>query len=44
MLKDLSQKNGFVMASYEFSFMNNQLEGMKSKCKDLIELINQEIK
>jgi len=44
MLTDLEQKNGFVMASYEFSFMNGQLEGMKSICKDLIEIIDKEIK
>ncbi len=44
MLKDLKQKNGFVMASYEFTFMNAQLEGMKSKCEDLIEIINIELK
>ena len=44
MVKDLSQKNGFVMAVFEFGVMNNQLEEMKSKCKDLIELIDQEVK
>ncbi|MBE9491218.1 MAG: hypothetical protein IMY67_13045 [Bacteroidetes bacterium] len=43
MLKDLEQKNGFVMASYEFTFMNGQLEGMKSLCKTLIEMIDSEI-
>ncbi len=44
MLKDLNQKNGFVMAVYEFSAMNGQLEVMKSKCEGLIDLINKEIK
>ncbi len=43
MLKDLKQKNGFVMASYEFTFMNAQLKEMKSKCEDLIEIINIEL-
>jgi len=43
MLKELKQKNGFVMASYEFTFMNAQLKEMKSKCEDLIEIINIEL-
>ena len=43
MLKDLEQKNGFVMAVYEFSVMNGQLDEMKSKCEDLIIIIDNEI-
>ncbi len=44
MLKDLNQKNGFVMATYEFSFMNQQLEVMKTISEGLITLIETEIK
>ncbi len=43
MLKDIKQKNGFVMAVYEFSAMNVQLEKMKAMCQDLILLIDEEI-
>lgn len=43
MLKDTMQKNGFVMAVYEFSVMNQQLAEMKAKCEELIELIQVEI-
>ncbi len=43
MLKDLNQKNGFVMATYEFSFMNQQLEVMKTISEGLITLIETEI-
>ena len=43
MLKDLKQKNGFVMAVYEFSAMNRQLNEMKTMCKELIRLIDKEI-
>ena len=43
MLKDTMQKNGFVMAVYEFSVMNRQLAEMKAKCEELIELIQEEI-
>lgn len=42
LLKDRKQKNGFAMAIYEFSFMNDQLEGMKSLCKKIISLIDRE--
>ena len=44
MLKDQKQKNGFVMAVYEFSVMNGQLESMKKMCQNLIELIDTELK
>lgn len=43
MLQDLSQKNGFVMAVYEFGVMNIQLEEMKNISEKLIESINNEI-
>ena len=43
MLKDLKQKNGFVMAVYEFTVMNAQFEEMKSICQNLIELIDNEL-
>lgn len=43
MLKDIRQKNGFVMAVYEFGAMNVQLEQMKEMCQDLITLIDKEI-
>ncbi len=43
LLKNRKQKNGFAMAVYEFSVMNNQLERMKSLCKKLISLIDQEL-
>jgi len=42
LLKDRKQKNGFAMAIYEFSFMNDQLEGMKSLCNKIILLVDQE--
>ncbi len=43
MLKDVKQKNGFVMAVYEFTTMNGQLNEMKAMCNQLIELIDNEI-
>jgi Family of unknown function (DUF6090) len=43
MLNDVRQKNGFVMAVYEFSVMNEQLKAMKETCEELIELIDQEL-
>lgn len=43
MLKDLKQKNGFVMAVYEFTVMNSQFEEMKSICQNLIKLIDKEL-
>lgn len=43
MLKDLKQKNGFVMATFEFSVMNQQLEMMKTLSEGLIVLIEVEI-
>lgn len=43
MLKDTKQKNGFVMAVYEFSVMNEQLKQMKAMCEQLIILIDNEI-
>jgi hypothetical protein len=44
LLKDLKQKNGFAMATYEFTFMNGQLEEMKTMCQKIISLIDQEYK
>ncbi len=43
MLKDTKQKNGFVMAVYEFGVMNTQLKQMKVMSNQLIELINKEL-
>ncbi|MEY8020457.1 DUF6090 family protein [Muriicola sp. SD30] len=43
MLKDLKQKNGFVMAVYEFSVMNGQFNAMKTMCENIISLIDMEI-
>jgi hypothetical protein len=43
LLKDTKQKNGFVMAVYEFTVMNQQLNGMKTMCEQLIKLIEKEI-
>ncbi len=42
-LKDLSHKNGFVMAVYELTVMNGQLERMKVMSNDLIRLIDKEL-
>lgn len=42
-LKNLEHKNGFVMAVYEFTVMNGQLNEMKTMSKKLIELIDKEI-
>lgn len=44
LLKDIKHKNGFVMAVYEFTVMNGQLEGMKEKSNEIISLIDSEIK
>jgi hypothetical protein len=43
MLKDNKQKNGFVMAAYEFSAMNSQFRQMKLMCNKLIVLIDHEL-
>ena len=43
MLKDLKQKNGFVMAVYEFTVMNTQLSRMKTMSERLIAMIDDEI-
>jgi hypothetical protein len=43
LLKDTKQKNGFVMAVYEFTVMNQQLNDMKTMCQQLIELIDEEM-
>lgn len=43
MLEDLKQKNGFVMAVYEFSVMNSQFEEMKSMCNSIVALIDKEL-
>ncbi len=42
MMQDLKQKNGFVMAVWEFGAMNVQLEEMKLICQQLIALIESE--
>ena len=42
-LKDLKQKNGFVMAVYEFSVMNAQFNEMKTMCNSIIALIDNEL-
>ncbi|NER10014.1 hypothetical protein SAMN06265375_101458 [Muriicola jejuensis] len=44
MLRDLKQKNGFMMAVYEFSVMNSQFEAMKELCYSIIDLIDRELK
>jgi len=44
MLNDLIQKNGFVMAEFEFTALKSQFQNMKKICEDAIELINAEIK
>jgi hypothetical protein len=44
MLEDTKQKNGFVMAVYEFTVMNQQFLEMKTMCQSLIELIDKELK
>jgi hypothetical protein len=43
MLKDLKQKNGFVMAVYEFSVMNSQFNAMKRMCNSIIASIDREL-
>jgi len=43
LLKNKKHKNGFAMATYEFSFMNSQLEGMKTLCDKIITLIDKEL-
>ncbi len=43
MLKDIKQKNGFVMAVYEFSVMNAQFNEMKTMCNSIITLIDNEL-
>ena len=43
LLKDLKHKNGFVMAVYEFTVMNGQLEEMKKMSNNLIRLIDDEL-
>lgn len=43
MLQDIKQKNGFVMAVYEFSVMNAQFEEMKAVCNSIIEMIDNEL-
>ena len=43
MLKDTKQKNGFVMAVYQFTVMNQQFNQMKTMCEELIVLIDKEV-
>ena len=44
LLKNLKHKNGFAMATYEFPFMNTQLEEMKSLCERIIVHIDTELR
>ena len=43
LLKNKKHKNGFAMATYEFPFMNGELEEMKTLCKKIILLIDNEL-
>ncbi len=43
LLKDGKHKNGFVMAVYEFTVMNGQLEQMRNMSNKLIGLIDKEL-
>jgi hypothetical protein len=43
MLRDIKQKNGFVMAVYEFTVMNAQFNEMKTYCNAIIALIDKEL-
>ena len=43
MLNDIKQKNGFVMAIYEFGVMNRQFKEMRLMCTNLIDLIDKEL-
>jgi len=43
MLKNLQHKNGFVMAVYELTVMNSQLNELKNLCESLGKLINKEL-
>lgn len=43
MLIDTKQKNGFVVAVYEFSVINEMFRGMKTMCQELIRLIDNEL-
>ena len=43
MLDDIKQKNGFVMAEYEFTVMNVHLKEIKVMCNQLMQLIALEL-
>ncbi|MFZ6053085.1 DUF6090 family protein [Halocola ammonii] len=43
LLLDIEHKNGFVMAVFEFTVMNGQLEQMKTLSEELMELIDREL-
>jgi len=43
LLQNRKQKNGFAMSTYEFPFMNGQLESMKTLCERIISLIDKEV-
>ena len=43
LLKNRKHKNGFAMATYEFPFMNSELEEMKVLCNRIIVWIDQEL-
>lgn len=42
-LNDIRQKNGFVMAAYEFQVLNSYLTDLKISCTELMQLIDKEI-
>jgi len=44
LLQSRKHKNGFAMATYEFPFMNSELEAMKSLCEKIISFIDIELK
>ena len=44
MLRDIKQKNGFVMAVYEFTVMNAQFNEMQEMCHSIIGIIDNELK
>ena len=43
LLNNRKHKNGFAMATYEFPFMNSELEEMKNMCEKIISFIDKEL-
>ena len=43
LLQNRKHKNGFAMATYEFPFMNSELEEMKILCNNIISFIDSEL-